>query len=51
MMGSGCMRSEWLEHMKKKSWYLIYIIVVLALVLIPFAGMSVAATDETTENK
>ncbi len=50
-MGSGCMRSEWLEHMKKKSWYLIYIIVVLALVLIPFAGMSVAATDETTENK
>ncbi len=40
-----------LEHMKKKSWYLIYIVVVLALMVFPFAGMSVAVTDETTENK
>ena len=44
-------RSEVLEHMKKKSWYLIYIVVVLALMVFPFAGMSVAVTDETTENK
>lgn len=37
--------------MKKKNWYFIYIAVVLALVVFPFAGMSVAATNETTENK
>ena len=37
--------------MKKKIWYLIYIAAVLVLVLVPFAGMSVAATNETTENK
>ena len=37
--------------MKKKIWYLIYIAAVLIFVLIPFAGMSVAATNETTENK
>ena len=39
------------ETMKKKIWYLIYIAAVLVLVLVPFAGMSVAATNETTENK
>lgn len=39
------------EKMKKKIWYLIYIAAVLIFVLIPFAGMSVAATNETTENK
>ena len=39
------------ETMKKKIWYLIYIAAVLIFVLIPFAGMSVAATNETTENK
>lgn len=39
------------ETMKKKIWYLIYIAAVLVLALVPFAGMSVAATNETTENK
>lgn len=39
------------ETMKKKNWYLIYIAAVLVLVMIPFAGMSVAASNETTENK
>ena len=39
------------ENMKKKIWYLIYIAVVLLMVMIPFAGMTVAATNETTENK
>ncbi len=37
--------------MKKKIWYLIYITVVLLILVIPFAGMTVAATNETTENK
>lgn len=37
--------------MKKKSWDLIYIAAVLVLAVLPFAGMSVAATNETTENK
>lgn len=37
--------------MKKKNWYFIYIAAVLVLAVIPFAGMSVAAANETTENK
>lgn len=37
--------------MKKKIGYLIYIAAVLLMVVLPFAGMSVAATNETTENK
>lgn len=35
----------------KKILYVIYIAAVLILAVFPFAGMSVAATDETTENK
>ncbi|MCI9603982.1 MAG: hypothetical protein HFH19_07145 [Ruminococcus sp.] len=37
--------------MKKKRWYLIYIAAVLMLAAFPFVGMSVAASNETTENK
>jgi len=39
------------ETMKKKRWYLIYIAAVLMLAAFPFVGMSVAASNETTENK
>lgn len=39
------------ETMKKKRWYLIYIATVLMLAAFPFVGMSVAASNETTENK
>lgn len=35
----------------KKILYVIYIAAVLILAVFPFAGMSVASTDETTENK
>lgn len=37
--------------MKKKVMYCIYLATILFLSLLPFAGMSVAATNETTENK
>ena len=39
------------ETMKKKRWYLIYIAAVLMLAAFPFVGMSVAVSNETTENK
>ena len=39
------------ETMKKKRWYLIYIAAVLMLAAFPFVGMSVADSNETTENK
>lgn len=39
------------ESMKKKIWYLAYVSAVLLIAVVPFAGMSVAASNETTENK
>ncbi len=37
--------------MKKKIAAIVYIVVVLAVCLVPFAGMTAFRTDETTENK
>lgn len=39
------------ENMKKKILYLAYTAAVLLIMVVPFAGMTVAATNETTENK
>lgn len=35
----------------KKNFYIVYIVLVMIILLAPFAGMSFWATDETTENR
>lgn len=37
--------------MKKKKLYILYIVLVMAILLVPFAGMSFWATNTTTENR